>query len=152
MELYKFFWGALAWIATVAVIWPINIPLIALAYKIQTGTKPLSIEPEEIWYRSAFGAGMLALMTAGFVFLDYFLIDLMDVPPGPVHLVVFMAYVPAAAWLMVLTFAYTDMFEGLGVFVIYVGLPVFVLFLINAVLGIWNPWLNFWYGYLKSPV
>src|SRR2546421_6300289 len=89
VELYQFFWGALAWIATVAVLWPINVPLIALAYKIQNGTKPLEIEREELWYRSLFGAGMLALLTVGFVLLDYFFIDLTDFPPGPIHLVIF---------------------------------------------------------------
>ena len=47
MELYKFFWGALAWIATFAILWPINVPLIALAYKVQNGPKPISIEREE---------------------------------------------------------------------------------------------------------
>jgi hypothetical protein len=151
VELYKFFWGALAWIATVAVLWPVNVPLIALAYKIQNGAKPISIDREELWYRSLFGAGMLALLTVGMIFLDYLIIDLGDFPPGPIHLVIFMAYVPAAAWLMVISFAYADLLEGLGVFIIYIGLPIAVLLLVNAILGIWNWPLSVAFDYLKKP-
>jgi hypothetical protein len=151
VELYKFFWGLLAWIATVAAAWPVNIPLLALAYKIQNGAKPLPVESEEMWYRSAFGAGLLALVTLGFVFLDYFIIDMMDFVPGPIHLVIFMAYVPAAAYVMFISFAFADPFEGLSVAAIYIGLPVLVLFVINAALGIWNWPLSVAYDYLKSP-
>jgi hypothetical protein len=151
VELYKFFWGALAWIATFAVLWPINVPVIALAYKIQHGARPISIEREELWYRSFLGAGMLALLTAGAVLVDYFLVDLTGFPAGPIHLVIFAGYVAAAAWLMFIAFAYTDLLEGLGIFTIYVGLPVFLLFVINAVLGIWNWPLSVAYDYLKTP-
>jgi len=151
VELYKFFWGAMAWIATVAVLWPVNVPILALAYKIQHGAKPLGIAREEMWYRSLFGAGMLALMTVGFILLDYFFIEITDFPPGPIHLVIFMAYVPAAAYLMLISFAYADMFDGLGVFVIYIGLPILMLFLLNALFGLWNGPLGIAYDYLKEP-
>jgi hypothetical protein len=151
MELYKFFWGSLAWIATVAVLWPLNVPLLALAYKIQNGAKPLPIDTDELWYRSAFGAGMLALMTIGFVLLDYFFVDFTDFPAGPIHLVIFMAFIPAAAWLLGIGFAFGELVEGLGLFVIYIGLPIFVLFIINAILGIWNWPLSIAYDYLRVP-
>jgi hypothetical protein len=71
VELYIFFLGTLAWIATITVLWPLNGPVIALAYKIQ--------------------------------------------------------------------------------FVIYIGLPVLVLFIINAALGVWNWPLSVAYDYLKTP-
>ena len=151
MELYKFFWGALAWIATVAVLWPINVPLLALAYKIQNGAKPLPIGQDELWYRSLVGAGLLAMVTVGFVFLDYVFLDLTDFPPGPIHLVIFMAYVPAGAYVMLEAFALSELLEGLGIFVIYIGLPVLVLFVINAALGIWEGPLDLAYDFLKTP-
>jgi hypothetical protein len=152
VELYKFFWGALAWIATVAVLWPVNAIPLALAYKIQNGAKALTDEQwEELGYRSLFGSGMLALLTVGFIVLDYVLIDVTDFPPGPIHLVIFMGYLPAAAYVMVISFAYADLFEGLGLFVIYIGLPVFVLFLLNALFGWWNWPLSIVYDYLKTP-
>jgi hypothetical protein len=50
-------------------------------------------------------------------------------PPGPLHLVVVMGYVPAAAYVTLSAFAYSDLFEGLAVFIIYIGLPVLVLLL-----------------------
>src|SRR5437016_6273467 len=101
-----FFWGAMAWIATVAILWPINVPLIALAYKIQNGARPLSIDRDELWYRSLFGAGVLALLTLAFIFVDYAIIEWTDFPPGPIHLVIFMGYVPAAAYVLVISFAF----------------------------------------------
>jgi hypothetical protein len=151
MELYNFFWGALAWVATFAILWPVNVPLLAMAYKIQNGAKPLTIEQDELWYRSAVGAGILAFMTVGFVFLDYFFIDWIGLPPGPIHLVIFMAYVPAGAYGMLISFAYAELMDGLGVLIIYIGLPVLVLFLINAMVGIWEWPLRIAYGFLKTP-
>jgi len=151
VELYKFFWGALAWIATVVVLWPINVPLLALAYKIQNGPKPLAIGRVELWYRSLVGAGLLALMTVGFIFLDYVFIDLTDFPPGPIHLVIFMAYIPAGAYVLLVSFAFAELLEGLGVLVIYIVLPVLVLFLINAISDIWEGPLGVAYGFLKPP-
>ncbi len=152
MELYKFFWGLLAWIATVAVFWPVNIPLLALAYKIQNGPKPIDIDRDELWYRSFVGATALGVLTLGFVVLDYLIVDWGELPPGPIHLVVLMGYVPAAVWLLFVIFAYTDMLEGLALLVIYLGMPIFVLFLLNAVFGWWNYFLNVAYGFLKSPI
>jgi hypothetical protein len=151
MELYKFFWGALAWVATFAILWPINVPLLALAYKIQNGAKPLPIDKVELWYRSLVGAAILALMTVGFIFLDYLIIDWLGFPAGPIHLVIFMAYVPAGAYGMLISFAYADLLDGLGVFIIYIGLPLLVLFLINALMGIWEGPLRVAYGFLKTP-
>jgi len=151
VELYKFFWGALAWIATVAVLWPANVPLLALAYKIQNGAAPLSIARDELWYRSLVGAGLLALVTVGFFFLDYFFIDWTDFPPGPIHLVIFMAYIPAGAYVMLISFAFAELLEGLGVLIIYLGLPLLALFLVNAVLGIWEGPLDVAYGFLRAP-
>lgn len=152
MELYKFFWGALAWIATVACLWPVNVPVLALAYKIQQGTKPIDEDMrDELWYRATLGAFFLALATAGFIFLDYLFLDYTEFPAGPIHLVVFMAYVPAGAFILFYFLGYSDLLDGLGLFVIYIGLPLALLVVVNAVLGVWNPLLNFVYGYLKAP-
>ena len=41
-----------------------------------------------------------------------------------------------------MSFAYTDMLDGVSVVLIYLALPVFVLFVVNAILGIWNGPLN----------
>jgi hypothetical protein len=151
VELYKFFWEALAWIATVTVCVPINAIALALAYSIQNGPKPLSIDRGELAYRSVVGAVLLALVTVALVFLDYIFIDISDFPPGPVHLVIFMAYVPAAAYVVVISFAYSELVEGVSVVVIDIGLCVFVLFLIHTLLGWWSWPLSVAHDYLKMP-
>jgi hypothetical protein len=151
VELYEFFRGALAWIATVAVLWPVNVPLAALAYKIQNGARPLDIGRDELWFRSVIAAGLLALVTAGFILLDYVFIDITGFLPGPIHLVIFMGYIPAAAYVMTLSFAFSELGQGLGVLVIYLGLPLCVLFVVHAILGVWETPLEFAYGFLKPP-
>ncbi len=151
MELYKFFWGALAWIATFTILWPLNVPLIALAYKVQNGARPISLAHDEFWYRCLFGAGVLAVLSVAVILLDYFVIDITDLPAGPIHLLAFIGYVATAPYLMVISFAFTELTEGLGVFVIYIGLPLIVLLLVNAVSDLWSGPLSFAYDYLKDP-
>jgi hypothetical protein len=150
VEFYRFFWGALAWIAAVA--WfPFNVPLLALAYKIQNGPRPLSIDRDELWYRAFIAGLLLFLTTAGFILLDYFLADWSDMPPGPVHLVIFMGYVPAATWVLFFCFGYSDFLDGLGVFTIFFGLTIAVLLVLNAIFGLWSFFLNFAYSWLRNP-
>ena len=47
-------------------------------------------------------------------------------------------------------FAHSEIWDGLGLFAIYIYLPVFVLFVINKIVGIWNPLLNIAYGWIKT--
>jgi len=152
VELYRFFWGLLAWIATVAILWPVNVPMLALAYKIQNGPKPLTMEREDLWYRSIVAALFVAGITLGFVILDYLVVDWGDFPSGPIHLIIFLTYVPVAAWCLFVVFAYDDLLDGFSLLLIYLGLPIFALFLFNAVFGLWNYVLGFAYNVLKSPV
>jgi hypothetical protein len=127
------------------------VPLLALAYKIQNGPKPLSIDTDELWHRSFRAGFFLFLMTAGFILLDFFLADMSDLPAGPVHLVIFMGYVPAASWLLFMWFAYTDYLDGVSVFMIYFGLTIFVLFILHAIFGLWAFFLNHAYSWLRMP-
>jgi hypothetical protein len=150
VELYAFVRGLFAWAASVAVLWPVNVPLMALAYKIQRGPKSLGMEPSEFWTRSTFAALFLALMTVVAVGADYVLADNMGFPAGPVHLIVLMAYAPAAVWLLFVMFALDDLMQGLSVFMLYIFVPVAVLFVLN-VFGLWQ-WMLDWVGsWLKMP-
>jgi hypothetical protein len=152
LELYLFFHGALAWIATVAILWPINIPMLALAYRIHNIPEQYAIEPEELWWpRATGGAFCIAILTVAAVALDYVMVDWGEVPAGPAHLVVFMAWVPAATWILFIWFAYTDVFEGLSLLIIYLGIPIFVLIVLNAIFGFWNFLLAMAYQLLKAP-
>ncbi|MCI0640234.1 MAG: hypothetical protein L0Y72_29295 [Gemmataceae bacterium] len=152
MELFAFFRDTLAWIATITVLLPLNIPMLALAYRIQNGPKPLDMEPAELWSRAG-GAGVcLAALCAAFVYLDYLLADAAELPPGPIHLLILFGYVPAAVWIVFVFFAYSDLFDALSVLVIDLGLPIFVLFFLNAIFGLWKWALNFAYDWLKEPL
>ncbi|GEM_PF-2178365 len=152
MELYNFFRGTLAWSATIACLWPLNAPLLAFAFKIQQGTKPIDMENDEYWTRSFVGSLVLGLVTAGFVFVDYMLADWAELTPGLIHMVVYIGYVPAAVWILTLFFAMDDLMHGLSLFVIYIYLPVLVILGLNGLL--WLVKLNIrwdWFYSLVSP-
>jgi hypothetical protein len=151
VEFYYFLRGTLAWTATVALLWPFNIALAALAYKIRLGPNKNPFKPKEYWVRSGMVATVVAGITLAALVLDYVLTDGTEFPAGPVHLVVFMAYVPAAMWAIFWFFALEDLMQALSVFVIYIYLPVLVLYVLNAILGFWQPLVNFAGEWLKVP-
>jgi len=151
VEFYYFLRGTLAWTATVALLWPFNIPMAALAYKIRLGPNKNPLKPKEYWVRSGAVATVVAAITLVALVLDYVLAEEMDFPAGPVHLVVFMAYVPAAVWAIFVFFALEDLMQALSVFVIYIYLPVLVLYVLNAIIGFWQPLVDLAGGMLKVP-
>ena len=151
MEFYYFLRGTLAWTATVAILRPFNILLAALAYKIRLGPNKNPLKPKEFWGRSALVSLVVALITLVAIVLDNFLTDGTDFPAGPIHLVVFMAYVPAAMWAIFWFFALEDLMQALSVFVIYIYLPVLVLYVLNEIIGFWQPLVDLAGGWLKVP-
>lgn len=151
MEVYQFLRGSLAWTVTVAGLWPLNIPLAVLAYRIRLGPQPITMPRKELWWRATFAALIVALITVAMVLVDYYLAENIGFPAGPVHLIVFMSYVPAVVWVFFVFFALEDFFQGLNLFVIYVYLPVLVLFLLNAVVPFWEPFLIVARDWLKEP-
>lgn len=148
MELYEFLRGTLAWTATIACLWPLNAPLLALAFKVQQGAKTIDMENDEYWTRSFVTSLVLGIVTALFIVLDYLLAGWAGLPPGPVHLIVYVGYVPLAVWILTLFFAMDDLLNGFSLFIIYLYLPVFVLFVLNLIVGFWNPLLDYVYTWL----
>jgi hypothetical protein len=149
MEIFYFFRGLLAWMATVGIFLPLSIPMAAAAYKVRNGAKPLDIESDELWYRAFLAAFVFALVSVGFILLDWFITDNFDFPAGMIHLVVVMGYIPMGAWVMTYFFGFSDLMDGLSTFTIFMGLPLFVLWLINLPTGLWDwalklvdPWLK----------
>ncbi len=147
MGIYTFFSWSLVTILAVTLLWPWNIPLVALAYKIRHGYQAIPFEPRAFWLRSTFaalGLGGLSLVLLG---LAYGLIDGVELPAGPVQLVLFMAYVPAGVWFLFWIFALEDMLQSLGVFVVYILLPGLPILLLGRIIGVWQnlapeaPWL-----------
>src|SRR3712207_5854391 len=136
MDIYQFFWSALAWTVTVAVLFLLNVPMAALAFRIwQGGKRADHMDTDEFWKRSALAALVVALLSFVFVFLDYVLWAWMELPAGPVHLVVFVLYLSAVIWMMMLFFEIEDFFQGLSLALIYLYIPVFVLWVLNWPIG-----------------
>src|SRR5262249_16674062 len=74
--------------------------------------------------------------------------DWADFPPGPIHVIVYIGYVPVAVWILTVFFAMDDLTHGLSLFMVYIYLPVFVLWVLNWPIGFWNPLLRFVGEYL----
>ncbi len=144
VDIFEFSWAALAWMATIAVIFPINAPMAALAFRIWRETKESDIEGGELWIRAFLASFILAILVVAFVVIDYVLADLAEFPPGIIHLVVFVSFLALGCWVMLYIFSLGDFFEGLSLVVIYLFLPVIVLWLLNALLGLISPSLRFW--------
>jgi hypothetical protein len=139
VELFNFFRWALATTLAVLVLWPLNVPILAFAYKVQHGPKPIPLETTEFWARSAFAALVLALAAIVCAVADYLLVTGAEIPPGPVHLVLFMAFLPAAAWLLFWLYAMEDFGPAFMLLVIYICLPGFLLTLLNWLSDLWFP-------------
>jgi hypothetical protein len=152
VEFYAFLRGTMAWTASIAWLWPLNIPLAALAYKIRQGPNPVDMEKKELWLRSTFAALSVALLTVAAFFADYILAEVIAFPAGPVHLVVFMGYVPLVLWVLLVFFALEDLLQALAVFVLYLYLPVMALYALNAMVHFWDPWLEWVEQWLKPIV
>ncbi len=150
-EMYEFLRGLLAWTATVAVLWPVNVPLAALAFKITHGQRPLDMETSEFWTRSTFAALGVSLLTLAMLIVDYWLAVKAEFPAGPIHLAIFMAYVPAAVFILFVFFALDDLLQALGLFVLYIYLPVLVLYVLNLLVGWWDPLVDYANEWLKAP-
>ncbi|MFO0967119.1 MAG: hypothetical protein U0793_16255 [Gemmataceae bacterium] len=138
MELFAFFRGLFAWMVTVALLFPVNVVFAALAYKVRNGPKELEIDSDEMWIRSGWAAFMFGLVTLGFVFLDWFFVDSLAFPAGIIHLVMVAGYIPAGAWIMTYYFGFSDLLDGLSTFTLYIALPLIVLYLVDAVTGLWS--------------
>lgn len=158
MDIFQFFWGALAWTAAVALFWPVNIAMAALAFRIWRETRDTDIEGSELWIRSALASFTVAVVAVAFVLLDWVLADLAEFPAGIVHLAIFVGFLAVASWAMLYMFSLEDFFAGLSLAVIYLFLPAIALFLLNALFGLLSPYLRFCdpvvgvvYAWLKAP-
>ncbi len=153
MELYLFVWGALAWTIALVALGPVTMPLALFAYRIWHGRRPIDDEmQDELWRRAFWGTLAAAATGWAFLLLDYVLATWAELPAGLVHLVLYVSLASMLAWVLMLYFALEDFFEGLSLLLLYVYLPVFVLWLPNRLIfGKDNPYLNWFYGWLATP-
>src|SRR5262245_32900724 len=108
---YGFFSWCLTVLAVVTLVWPLNIPLMALAYKVRQGGQKIDMEDREFWTRSTFaalGLTALSLVTLG---IAYLLIAGAELPAGQMHLVLLLAYLPLAVWFLFWIYAMEDLLQ-----------------------------------------
>jgi hypothetical protein len=147
--LFAFFSWCLVTVVAVTILWPVNILLMALAYKVRLGYKPLDMEASDLWLRSALASFSLFLLTLLLLLATYGLIDGADLPPGPIQLALLMAYLPAGVGLVYWLFGLDDLLEALGIFLLYILMAGLPLLLIGRLTGLWGalgrqaPWLLF---------
>jgi hypothetical protein len=153
--LFDFADWVLVLIFAVTILWPINIPLLVLAFRVRLGTGKLPYdEPRELWWRSAlgatglFGLTLVALLLLFLVNWGVFEVSKESVTErGAVYLTLLLLYLPAAVAFLFWSFAFEDLGPALAVFLLYVGLPALPLFVVGWLLGLWGwlgrtaPWL-----------
>src|SRR5207302_7961167 len=143
-DIFQFCWSALAWTVTVAAVWPLNVPMAALSFRIWRETEESDIEGSELWIRAALASFVVMVVTLVFVAIDYALAELAEFPAGPVHLTILVGLLALACPIMLYVFSLEDFFQGLSMVVIYLFLPALALYLLNAMLGLLNEKLRFW--------
>jgi hypothetical protein len=151
LELYDFIRGTLAWAVSVTALWPANVPLMALAYKVRHGPNPIAMKPAEFWTRATFAALLVGLLSLVMVGVDYVLAESAGFPAGPIHMVILIGFIPLAAWILFVFLALEDLMQATSVLVIYICLPVLVLYVLNAIVGFWEPLVDIVNGWLKRP-
>jgi hypothetical protein len=122
----------------VAVLWPVNTAFMALAFKVQHGPDPLPLEGREFWTRATFAALGVAVLSLLLIGLAYLLVGVVELPGGPVHLLLLLIYVPVAVAGVFWLFALDDVLQALSIFGIYMMLPGIVWLL----LAWWFAWFD----------
>jgi hypothetical protein len=138
VDILAFLAWSLVLIHGVAVLWPLNVAFMALAFKVQNGPAPLPLEGGEFWTRSTFAALGLAVLSLILIGLAYLFVGTLELPGGPVHLVLLLLYLPLAVACVFWLFALDDVLQALSIFGIYVLLPGTVL----LVLAWWFKWFD----------
>ena len=135
MDIYGVSSLILAIIATIALAWPVNILLAALAYKVRLGNAPMPLEPTPFWLRSTFTGLGLAVLMGLLLGVGYLLTAWAEYPAGPVNLVLLMAFLPAGVWLVFWMYELEDMMQGLSVFTLFLLIPGIPLLLLAELFG-----------------
>jgi hypothetical protein len=139
VNVLTFFSWLMVTIVGVTVLWPLNIPVAALAYKIRQGNQPMPLEPGPFWWRATFAALGLFVLSWVAVALDQMLVKGAEFPANAVHLVLLLVYLPAGVWYLLWMFALEDFFQALSLFVLYITVPGLPFFLLHRLIHGWKP-------------
>ena len=147
MDVFAFVSWTVAVFCAVTLAFPLNVPVMAFAYKVRLGPRPLDVEGSELWTRAALAAVGPAAMSLILLGLAYLLVKAAGLPQGPTVVVLFLLYLPAAVGYVTWCWGYDEFVDGLGLFLIYVLLPGLPLVLVGWLAGLWRtvaanaPWL-----------
>ena len=146
-SIYSFCSWSLVTIAAASLIWPLNVPMAALAYKVFLGYAPVPLERGDFMWRSACAPLGLLGCTLIMLGLAFLAIDQGGFPPGLTHLILLMLYLPAGIWFLFWIYALEDMVQATSVFFIFVLLTGIPLLIIGRIAGWWTqlaqvaPWI-----------
>jgi hypothetical protein len=147
VNLFAYLGWVVAVVCAVTLAWPLNVPLMAFAYKVRRGSEPLDMEARELWTRSALAAAGPAAMSLVLLLLAYGLVQGAELPRGPTLVVLLLAYLPAAVAYVTWCWGYDEFVDGLGLFLVYLLLPGLPLLLVGWLTGLGRvlaekaPWL-----------
>jgi hypothetical protein len=152
MAIYEIIWQMLAWSVTVALLLPVMFPWARVAYKVWHGNTPIDEDlADELWMRCLYASGALFLATPIFLCLDYVSAspDWAGIPPGPVHVVFYLAFLATAGVIMHYCFSMEDFFGGLSMAVIYLYIPAAIFYVLSLLIK--NPLLDYVCTWLVQP-
>jgi len=119
--------------------WPLSVPIVALAYKVQHGYKPVPLERSEFWWRSFGGGFGLAALSTVLLGAGHLLAHQADMPVWFAYLAVAAVYIPVGVWFLFWMFALEDLQDALSLYLVVALLSgvlltpiVFILRLILA--------------------
>jgi hypothetical protein len=120
--------------------WPLNVPLMALAYKVRIGKDPIPMDAGPFWLASMFAALALSLLSLLPVLAGYWLPGLEFL----VLLIYFFFYFPLAAYLICWIYGLDELLEGVSTLTIYLLFPGFPLFCILWWTGAGRTLITWW--------
>jgi len=148
---YEFVQNMLAWSVTAAVLGFVIFPWGMFAYKIWHGDKPIDEEiGEELLRRSWYFGWALAGGAIVLLVLDFFLIQQFQLPAGPIHTFIYVAFLALAGWWAMFFFSLEDFFQGMILALIYLYLPALVLYVLWFFIN-WNPLFTYVLSWLPTP-
>jgi uncharacterized oligopeptide transporter (OPT) family protein len=130
----------------ITLAWPLNVPLMALAYKIRHGNQPLPMDGGPFWLASTLAALALTGLSLLPVLAGWWL-------PG-LELLVFLAffffYIPLAAYLTYWIYGLDEPIEGLSTLAIYLLVPGFPLLFVFWWTGLGRVLVAWWSHRLET--
>ncbi|MFN4258635.1 MAG: hypothetical protein ACK4RK_05010 [Gemmataceae bacterium] len=127
----------------ITLFWPINAPLMGLAYKIRLGPESIPLEWNSFLLRSVFASLLVAVLAVILLFLTMVL-HILELPVEIGVLGGLALFLPVGTWVCFWLYALDEMLDGFTVLAIYLLLPLPVVLLIMWLfkLSFYSWWMN----------